>query len=558
VSSDSGFDYVVVGAGAAGCVIANRLSANASCRVALVEAGPSDRTFANSIKTRIPVGNILLLPHARYNWQYEYLGGPGVGDRVLPCPRGKLLGGCTSVNGTVYIRGNARDYDDWERAGNEGWGWKDVLPAFLRHEDWRGEPSPYHARGGELTVERPRSFNPLSEALVEAAQDLGHRRNPDFNGDDQSGFERYFLNQRDGVRWSSSRAFLDPVMHRPNLFVFSGTTVERIQIENGRAVGVHVRTGTESRLLRAEVETIVAAGAIGTPHLLMLSGIGPADHLREHGIDVVCDLPGVGRNLQDHPTVFASRRNPSGESYAVSARSMGKILRSPLAYLWNRTGMLASNAAEAGGFIRTRPDLERCDVQMTFLVGLKENARTLPRAHGFLLLVQLLRPVGRGHVTLRSARPDEKPVLHAGFLQDRQDVDTLVRGLAEARRILAAPALSKFAGPEIEPGAQVSTDADLEAFVRRQVGTAYHPVGTCKMGPESDKEAVVDLRLSVRGVCGLRIADASVMPTIVGGNTAAPSMMIGERAAAFLLDAQAPSGRHVTRDPGSYSIQETA
>jgi choline dehydrogenase-like flavoprotein len=531
----TGFDYIIVGAGAAGCVLANRLSADPATRVALVEAGPSDRTFANWIKTSLPVGNILLLPHQRYNWQYQFSGGEGVGHRVLPCPRGKLLGGSTSVNGTVYIRGHADDYNEWEALGNPGWGWRDVLPAYLRHEDWRGGESPWHARGGELTVERPRSFNPLSEAFVQAAQERGHRRNPDFNGEDQEGFERYFLNQRNGVRWSSSRAFLTPAMQRPNLTVFADTIVERIEVRHGRAVGVRVRHGSEALSLRANREVILSAGSIGSPQLLLLSGIGPAAELRGLGIPVVQDLPGVGGNLQDHPTVFVSRANPSGESYALSPRSVGRMVASPLAYLWNRSGMLASNAAEAGGFIRTRPGLARCDIQMTFLVGLKENARTIPRRHGFLLLVQLLRPLGRGRLTLASADPAAKPILTPGFLEHEEDLDTLVRGLSEARAILGAGRLAQFAGDEIEPGASIVDDAALRAFIRRQVGTAYHPVGTCRMGPAGDEAAVVDATLAVHGVQGLRVADASIMPTIIGGNTAAPSMMIGERAASFIL-----------------------
>ena len=537
------FDYIIVGAGAAGCVLANRLSADPGCRVALLEAGESDRTFANRIKTSLPVGNILLLPHARYNWQYEFTGGPGVGHRVMPCPRGKLFGGSTSVNGTVYIRGDARDYDDWEAAGNPGWGWRDVLPAYLRHEDWHGEPSPFHAQGAELSVERPRSFNPLSAAFIEAAQELGHRRNPDFNSAEQAGFERYHLNQRNGVRWSSSRAFLTPALARRNLSLFAGCLVERVEMRHGRAAGVRVRQGSDTFVLRADGEVVLSAGAIGSPQLLMLSGIGPAAQLRRHGIPVVQDLPGVGGNLQDHPTVFVSRRNPSAESYALSPRALSRILMSPFAYAVRRSGMLASNAAEAGGFVRTLPDLERCDIQMTFLVGLKDSARTIPREHGFLLLVQLLRPLSRGRIELASARPEDKPVLNAGFLEDEADVATLRRGLRAARAILGANSLRKFSGGEIEPGESISSDAELDALIRRQVGTAYHPVGTCRMGPATDLRSVVDPRLAVHGVEGLRVADASIMPSIIGGNTAAPSMMIGERAAEFILRPLAASAR---------------
>jgi len=534
-----GFDYVIAGAGAAGCVLANRLSADPAVRVALIEAGPSDLGFPVSLKTTLPVGNIFLLPHARYNWQHEFTGGAGVGHRTLICPRGKLFGGCTSVNGTVYIRGHRSDYDDWAALGNPGWGWDDVLPFYKRQEDWRGAASPLHGQGGELTVERPRTHNPLSHRFVAAAVEAGHAANADFNGDAQDGYGLYHLNQRRGMRLSASRAFLHPVLRRPNLRVFADTLVERVELKGRRAVGVRIaEAGGQRRLLTADVEVILAGGAINSPQLLMLSGIGPAAQLRRHGIAVVHDAPGVGANLQDHPTVFVARANPSAESYALSARSWPRVALSPLQYLLRRSGLLASNAAEAGGFVRTLPNLQRPDVQMTFLVGLKGNARTIPREHGFMLLVQLLRPISRGRVELASARPDDKPVLHPGFLEHADDVATLVRGLQVARRIFASPALAPVSGAELQPGAAIASDADLAAFARQQVGTAYHPVGSCRMGPAGDPLAVVDARLAVHGVDALRVVDASVMPTIIGGNTAAPSMMIGERGAAFVMAAQ--------------------
>jgi choline dehydrogenase-like flavoprotein len=540
------FDYIVVGAGAAGCLLANRLSAAAGARVALIEAGPSDRRFPVNLKTTLPVGNVFLLPHVRYNWQHVYSGGAAVNGREIPCPRGKLFGGCTSVNGTVYMRGHRSDYDEWAALGNDGWSYDDVLEVYKRQENRVGV-SAYHGSGGELDVQKPRQSNPLAHALVDAAVEAGHRRNDDFNGERQDGFGVFELNQRRGVRLSSSRAFLHPVLGRPNLTVFSDALVERIDLQGTRATGVTMRQGNRTRRLFASTEVVLAAGTVNSPQLLMLSGIGPAKMLEAHGIAVARDLPGVGANLQDHPAVSVAVSNPSAESYALSWRAAPDVALAPLRYVLGRKGMLASNAAEAGGFLYSRLGLDRPDLQLTFMVGLKDNPRTLPRRHGFVLHVTLLRPATRGQVELASADPAARPVMRPRFLEDRRDVETLIRGLKEARHILSMPALRRYSGEELSPGPSVATDPQLEAFIRANVGTTYHPVGTCKMGPQQDPMAVVDQRLRVHGIDGLRVADASIMPNIIGGNTSAPSVMIGERAAAFILDTVGSNSASRTR-----------
>ena len=529
------FDYIVIGSGSAGSLMANRLSADPANRVALIEAGPSDRKWPVNIKTAMPVGNIFLLPHEKYNWKQSLAGNSAVHNRQINFPRGKLFGGCSAINGGVYIRGQMADYDAWADAGNRGWSYSDVLPAFKSVENYAGPDRAWHGKGGELDVQKPKSWNPIASAIVDAAAQAGHHRNDDFAGVRQDGFGRYDLNQRNGTRLSSARAFLHPALGRGNLTVLDETLVRRILFDRGRAVGLEIEKEGARRTVSARREIILCAGATNSPQLLMLSGIGPQDHLKDMGIDLVHHLPGVGQHLQDHPTVHVAMENPSAESYAISAKALPRILASPLKYLTNRTGMLASNVAECGGFLCTDGS-GRPDIQITFLVGLKIDARAIPRRHGYMALIQLLRPKSAGSVRLASNRPEDKPVIDPNFFSDPYDMKTLIAGFREARRIFAQPALAAMTGAEIEPGAQYQSDAEIDAALRKIVNTAYHPTGTCKMGPDSDPMAVVDGRLRVRGVAGLRVVDASVMPEIISGNTSAPTMMIAERAARFILE----------------------
>ena len=529
------FDYIVIGSGSAGSLMANRLSADPANRVALIEAGPSDRTWPVNIKTAMPVGNIFLLPHEKYNWKQSLVGNAAVHDRQINFPRGKLFGGCSAINGGVYIRGQKADYDAWVDAGNVGWSYADVLPAFKAVENYAGPDKAWHGKGGELDVQKPKSWNPIATAIVDAAAQAGHHRNEDFAGERQDGFGRYDLNQRNGTRLSSARAFLHPALGRANLTVLDETMVRRILFDRGRAVGLEIEKNGARRTVSARREIILCAGATNSPQLLMLSGIGPQDHLKEMGIDLIHHLPGVGKHLQDHPTVHVAMENPSAESYAISAKALPRILASPFKYLANRSGMLASNVAECGGFLCTDGS-GRPDIQITFLVGLKIDASAIPRRHGYMALIQLLRPKSAGSVHLASNRPEDKPVIDPNFFADPYDMKTLIAGFREARRIFAQPALAAMTGAEIEPGAQYQSDAEIDAALRKIVNTAYHPTGTCKMGPDSDPMAVVDGRLRVRGVAGLRVVDASVMPEIISGNTSAPTMMIAERAARFILE----------------------
>ncbi|MDR7154075.1 choline dehydrogenase-like flavoprotein [Sphingobium xenophagum] len=531
--SDS-FDYIVIGSGSAGSLMANRLSADPTNRVALIEAGPSDKKCPINLKTAMPVGNIFLLPHAKYNWKQALTGNAAVNNRTINFPRGKLFGGCSAINGGVYIRGQRADYDAWADAGNDGWAYDDVLPAFKAVENYAGPDTPWHGKGGELDVQKPKSWNPVSAAIVDAAEQAGHRRNDDFASERQDGFGRYDLNQRNGTRLSSARAFLHPALDRTNLTVMADTMVRRILFDRGRAVGLEIETNGARSTIAARREIILCAGATNSPHLLMLSGIGPQDHLHEMGIDLVHHLPGVGAHLQDHPTVHVAMENPSAESYAVSGKVLPRILASPFKYLLKREGMLASNVAEAGGFLCT-DGTGRPDIQITFLAGLKLDARSVPRRHGYMGLIQLLRPKSSGSVRLASNRPEDKPVIDPNFFADPYDMQTLIAGFRACRHIFAQPALAAMTGAEIEPGAQHQSDAEIDAALRQIVNTAYHPTGTCKMGPDSDPMAVVDNRLRVRGVSGLRIVDASVMPDIISGNTSAPTMMIAQRAAQFIL-----------------------
>ena len=530
------FDYVIVGAGSAGCVLANRLSEDPRRRVCLVEAGASDRPFATRLKVDLPIGNTILLSSRKYNWGYKFAGAPGLHWDGILTPRGRIAGGSSAVNGMVYMRGSRHDYDRWAAQGNPGWGWADVLASFKKQENHEAGADAFHGTGGELNVARLRWLNPLTRAFLAAAEETQHPRNADFNGAQQDGFGLNEVTQKNGRRWSSARAFLDPVRDRANLTVLHDALTLRVRMAGKRAVGVRVRVNGHERDLGARGEVILAAGAYNSPQVLLLSGIGPPNALAPHGIAVTHVLPGVGRNLHDHPSIWVHMEDRSGRSFALSPRALPWLAGAAVTYALTRQGPFTSNMVEAGGFMRSGPEVESPDIQFVFMPAVKDFRRWIARTHAFGLNTTLVQPKSRGWLELASPDPAAAPVLHPRFLEHEDDLRRLVQGLRVARQILSAPAFAAARGTELRPGSDVTSTAALEQYVRGNLSTSFHPVGTCKMGPREDAAAVVDARLRVHGTERLRVVDASIMPTVVSGNTNAPTMMIAERAAQFLRE----------------------
>ena len=523
------FDYIIVGGGSAGCVLAARLSEDPAVHVCLLEAGGAGDGWG----VKLPLGIVATVPMPFINWGFKTVPQPGLGGRRGYQPRGRVLGGSSAINAMIYTRGHASDYDAWAAAGNPGWGYADVLPYFRRAEANARIRDGFHGNDGPLPVNDSYTDNPLQQVFVEAGRQAGFRVNTDFNGADQEGVGVYQVTQKAGERWSAARAYLQPALGRPNLTVLTRAHAQRVLFEDRRAVGVEYRRGGRFKRVRAAAEVLLSAGAIQSPQLLLLSGIGAGAELQRHGIGVVQDLPGVGRNLQDHLDYTLIHRTHSGEVVTGSPRGLLRMWREWGRYRHERRGMLATNIAEAGGFLKTDPALPAPDIQLHFCVAIVHNhGRTLRHLlHGYSLHACVLRPRSRGRVALASADPHAPPLIDPAYLSDPADMDGMVKGFKLARAILDAPAFASYKTGEMFT-AEVRTDDEIRVAIRARADTIYHPAGTCRMGRDAD--AVVDPELKVRGVEGLRVVDASVMPTLIGGNTNAPTIMIAEKAAELL------------------------
>jgi len=521
------FDYIIAGAGSAGCALAGRLSENPNTRVLLLEAGGRDwHPFIH-----MPAGISKLVGMSRVNWAFDTEPQAELNGRRLYWPRGRVLGGSSSINAMCYCRGHRKDYDNWQAAGNPGWGFAHVLPYFIRSEDQENGDSEFHGTGGPLSVQNLRHKNPLSRIFIDAAVEAGHSRNNDFNGAQQRGFGYYQVTQRDGRRCSSAVAYLRPAMDRPNLTVRTGALVEQIQLHQQRAEAVRYRWRRKE--VRAEGgQIILTGGAIGSPHMLMLSGIGPAEHLHHHGIRVRHDLPGVGQNLQDHLDISTLVKCNQPITYdQLNHVSVG------LRYLFGRRGPGSSNIAEAGGFLVSRyASDDRPDIQMHFAPAqLDDHGRNQLSGHGVTIHACPLRPESRGEIRLQSRDPSVAPRLQPNYMSHDYDRKMMLECARLTREIFAQSAFAPFISEEVLPGRDVQTDEGLMEFIRRKAESIYHPIGTCKMG--NDPLAVVDHKLQVHGLSGLAVVDASIMPTLVSGNTNAPTIMIAEKYAAQAIAA---------------------
>jgi choline dehydrogenase-like flavoprotein len=521
------FDFVVVGGGSGGCAVASRLSEDPNTSVAMLEAGGKDDNWV----VTTPGALVLMVAGKVNNWAFDTVPQAGLNGRIGYQPRGKGLGGSSAINAMVYTRGHRSDYDQWASSGNTGWSYADVLPYFKRSEDNTDFGGDYHGKGGPLAVNKLRSDNPIQQTFLQAAAEAQFRIRDDFNAEEQEGLGIYQVTQKNGERWSAARGYIHPFMTtRSNLRVEANAQATRIMFEGKRAVGVEYRQGDETHQIRARREVILSAGAFQTPQLLMLSGVGDSPALTGHGIESRHHLSGVGQNLQDHPDFIFAYTSDNPNFTGVSFGGLARIFRAIGQYRRERRGPLTSNFAECGGFLKSRPDLDVPDIQLHFgMAMVDDHGRKRHWGSGFSCHVCLLRPKSRGSVALKNADPTQPPLIDPNFLGEVDDLEAMVAGYKTTQRLMETPALRSLQKKDMFTSG-IKTDDDIRAILRARVDTVYHPVGTCRMGV-NDPMAVVDPQLKVYGLEGLRVVDASIMPTLIGGNTNAPTIMIGEKAA---------------------------